>query len=137
MLAPSIVDEVRRLLFEKKMSHRKIARKTGISRNTIGLIASGKRPDYDRLRAARHDDPLEPNGPPARCPQCGGMVYLPCRLCHARNLAALSPKHAIRRRQAISGGPLQLQLKEEHRRRYEEVRAQRIRDEMLADAVRN
>ena len=137
MLAPSIVDEVRRLLFEEKMSRRKIARKTGISRGTIGLIASGKRPDYDRLRAARRDDPLEPNGPPARCPQCGGMVYLPCRLCHARNLAALLPAHAILWRQALSGGPLQLQLKEGHRRRYEEVRAQRIRDEMLADAVRN
>lgn len=91
MVASSIVEEVRRLLAEGRLSQRKIARAVGISRGTVAGIASGQRPDYTALRA-RREDPLEPAGPPARCPGCGGMVYLPCRLCHVKSLAAVSPK---------------------------------------------
>ena len=48
MLAPSVVEEIRRLLAEDTLSYRKIARLTGVSRGTIGAIASGKRPDYQQ-----------------------------------------------------------------------------------------
>ena len=84
MLAPSVVEEVRRLLAEDTLSHRKIAQRTGVNRGTIGAIAAGKRPDYQQLRRARRGDPLEPAGPPERCPGCGGMVYQPCRFCRAK-----------------------------------------------------
>ena len=94
MLAPSVVEEIRRLLAEDTLSHRKIARLTGVSRGTIGAIASGKRPDYQQLRRAPQGEPLEPAGPPERCPGCGGMVYHPCRFCRARSLAARLPRPA-------------------------------------------
>src|SRR5262245_52659293 len=82
MIAVEMVLEIRRLLATGNLSQRRIARLTGISRATIGSIASGKRPDYEpRPRDEELDRPI---GPPVRCPNCGGRVYLPCRLCRVR-----------------------------------------------------
>jgi transcriptional regulator with XRE-family HTH domain len=121
MLAPSVVEKVSRLLAEDKLSHRKIALLTGVSRGTIGAIASGRRPDYQRLRRDREADPLEPAGPPERCPRCGGKVYHPCLLCRARSLAARSRKPAAAPPREPVREFLGFQLKEEHRLRYEEI----------------
>ena len=66
MLPPSVVNEIRRLLTGEGLSYREIVRITGVSRGTVGLIARGKRPDYEARRVARGDDPLEPTGPPQR-----------------------------------------------------------------------
>ncbi len=87
MLAKEKVEETRRLLSETSLSHRKIAKRLGVSRATVGAIASGKRPDYEARRRAQAmvDEPL---GPIVRCPDCGGKVYAPCRLCHVRKLKA-------------------------------------------------
>ena len=30
-------------------------------------------------------------GPPRRCPNCGGLVYVPCRLCRVRKTLAEKP----------------------------------------------
>lgn len=87
MIAPGIVEEIKRLLAEGKLSQRKIAKVTGISRATIGAIASGKRPDY-QPRSRDEDDYFRPTGPAVRCPGCGGKVYLPCRLCRVRAIKA-------------------------------------------------
>lgn len=88
MLAPGLVEEVKRLLATGRLSQRKIARQTGVSRATIGLIAAGKRPDY-QPRPPAWDSLFDvPQAPPRRCPGCGGLVYLPCRLCHIRALKA-------------------------------------------------
>ena len=43
MIEPQLVERVEQLLAEDKLSHRKIARITGVSRGTIGAIASGRR----------------------------------------------------------------------------------------------
>ena len=85
MLAPEKVEKTRRLLSETSFSHRKIAKLLGVSRATVGAIASGRRPDYEARRRARAmvDEPL---GPIVRCPECGGKVYAPCRLCRVRKL---------------------------------------------------
>ena len=134
MLPPSVVNEIRRLLTGEGLSYREIVRITGVSRGTVGLIARGKRPDYEARRVARGDDPLEPTGPPQRCPGCGGLVYLPCRLCDARKL--VGAKREMGQTETARGGAteeaFELQLKEEHRRRYEDVRARRERAEMEA-----
>ena len=53
MIAAAKIKEVERLLAENQLSHRKIAKATGISRATVGAIASGRRPDYEALRQAR------------------------------------------------------------------------------------
>ena len=48
---------------EERLSQRKVARLTGVSRSTIAAIVSGKRPDYELLKAC-----AKPTGrsPPAR-----------------------------------------------------------------------
>jgi DNA-binding XRE family transcriptional regulator len=122
MIAPSVVHEIKRLLAEGKYSQRRIARITGVSRGTVGAIASGKRPDYE-TRARDPELELEqPTGPPRRCPGCGGLVYLPCRLCHVRKLVA---EARIARPPAKREGPLQLDLSDDHRARYERIRLRR------------
>ena len=40
MIAPKVVDEIRRLLAQRKLSQRKIAKRLRISRGTVGAIAA-------------------------------------------------------------------------------------------------
>jgi hypothetical protein len=81
MLEPSKIHEAKRLLAEDKFSYRHIAKVVGMSRASVGAIASGKRPDYEARRLERQGEPV---GPLERCGGCGGMVYMPCRLCRVR-----------------------------------------------------
>ncbi len=115
MLKPALVAEVRRLLAEGKLSQRAIARTLGVSRGSVHAIARGKRPDRQPA------EPLEEirwQGPLARCPECGGKVFLPCRACATRRAMA----RRRRPRWPETDEPLGLELNDEHRRRYEEVR---------------
>jgi hypothetical protein len=123
MIAPALVAEVERLLAEGKLSQRAIARLTRISRGTIGCIAAGRRPDYEILAAA--DDEEQPAGPPQRCPGCGGLVYMPCRLCRVRNLHANHPRSRLESRHAEPALWPRLELRGEHLIRYRQVRAWR------------
>ena len=80
MLAIGIIQEIRRLLNEEKLSHRKIAKLLGISRGTVASVASDKRDDSRTL-----DDLNEK--PPERCRGCGALVYMPCLFCRAQAYA--------------------------------------------------
>jgi transcriptional regulator with XRE-family HTH domain len=163
MIAAQIVTEVRRLLREEILSQRKIAWLMGVSRTTVAAIASGKRPDYDLLRQLRDDEWEEPTGPAVRCPGCGGRVHMPCQLCRTRKriaekrhpyatgcacasltgLASAAPRCATGSASAVPPRgpvaedlePLGVNLRPEHRARYEEVRAWRIRNEQLATST--
>ena len=104
MLDPVLVDTVRRLLAERKWSMRKIARMAGVSRGTVGAIAHNKR--RDRPRPTDEEDLLaQPSGPLRRCPGCGGLVQMPCRLCRVRaqGRQAFHPVPAPAGRAAPSG----------------------------------
>jgi hypothetical protein len=129
MLAPKIVTEVRRLLAEGEFSYRDIARLTGISRGSVGAIASGKRSDRQP-----HDELETPTGPAVRCPGCGGKVYMPCLLCQVRNTAK-KPRSALGRNAVRAAELPDLNLRPEHRARYEELRARRI-GRVLQDSSR-
>jgi transcriptional regulator with XRE-family HTH domain len=83
MLCVAKVQEVERLLAETELSFRKIAVAAGVSRATVGAIASGKRPDYEARRRARALE-CEPLVPVVRCPGCGYRVYSPCVACRVR-----------------------------------------------------
>ena len=125
MIAPKIVTEIRRLLAEESLSQRRIAQLVGVSRGTVGAIASGRRPDYEALHEPWEDELDEPAGPPERCPSCGGMVYMPCRLCRTQKMSVKKPR-LISQHGAVSlGEPRGLCLRPEHQARYEEVRAWR------------
>jgi hypothetical protein len=81
MISSAKVAEIRALLDAGELSQRQIATLAGVSRGTIGAIASGKRVE----RLPRPTDEWEEEGPIVRCPGCGGKVYAPCRLCRVRD----------------------------------------------------
>jgi hypothetical protein len=123
MIAPHLFAHICRLLAEDTLSQREIARRVGVSRGTVDKIASGR-------DCERDDEPAEPTKPPQRCPICGALVYLPCLLCRMRRMSRsgrLPTQPDTCGNASIddtsSDMPIELQLKEEHQRRYEEIRA--------------
>jgi len=130
MIAPPIVQEIKRLLAGGKLSQRKIARLAGVSRGTVGAIAAGKRPDRAPLRRNGEGELLGPAGPLERCPGCGAMVFMPCRACRARVTAAGSPKPPAALPAVQIDETLELQLKPQHRARYEPLHARKIQEEL-------
>ncbi len=135
MLTQTVVEDIRRLLADDQLSHRKIAQLTGVCRGTIGAIAAGK--------AARL--PATPPRPPGRSAGARRAARTLSRLRrHGLSSLPLLPgpqpggaprRPAAGRRQEPAGELLTLQLKEEHRRRYEEIHAQRL-EEYQSDFVR-
>jgi hypothetical protein len=125
MIAPEIVQEIRRMLTDENLSHRQIAALTGVSRGTVGAIDSGVRPDYDVMLQDLGDDVDEPAGPPERCPGCGGLVYMPCILCNVRTKAIEKPKQTFRGMKIERFVPLDIDLRPEHQARYAEVFARK------------
>jgi hypothetical protein len=83
MLPKSVVDEIVRLVAEGRLSLRQISKQVGVSRGTVQNIAGGRRP---RQRTTRAEIDRE-SSVPARCPECGYLVYLPCVACRAENYA--------------------------------------------------
>jgi len=86
MIARALVEEVRRMLVEGRLSQRKIAQTMGVSRGTVNAIARGRRRDTSvRRRNYEEDDGFTPpTGMPTRCPGCGGLTQMPCLLCYIR-----------------------------------------------------
>jgi len=88
MLTLEKVLEVKRLLDERSLSRRAIAAQTGVSRGSVNAIANGERGLHGRPA-----DELDVDGLPRlstvaeRCPECGGLVFMPCVLCEARRYA--------------------------------------------------
>ncbi len=125
MLETWRVEWVQRLLAHG-LSQRKVAKITGVSRGRVVLIANGRRPDYEAIRRAREMQCLDYTTPPKRCPSCGHRVYMPCVVCRTRHaMAARSRGRPAFRPQAGLDAQLMLELKENHRARYEQVRARR------------
>jgi len=84
MLPLVLVEEIRRLLDEEQLSHRKIAAKLHVSRGTVGAIASGRRGIYGREPGLDAASLACLDLAPERCLSCGALVYKPCVLCNAR-----------------------------------------------------
>jgi len=117
VIKPIVIAEVKRLLAEG-LSQREIARRLGISRGTIGAIATGRRPDY----SDRADEPkIDPNAPKVRCGGCGGKVAMPCLACRDRAAAARKRSKVQGSRFKEEPAELALELRPDHQARYEEV----------------
>jgi hypothetical protein len=84
MIATTVVDEISRMLQEGRLSQRRIALRLGVSRGTVNAIALGKRVCGSAGAAQPEDGFIAPSGLPARCPDCGGKVQMPCLLCYIR-----------------------------------------------------
>ena len=134
MLAQYQVDRVRRLLAREKLSYRRIARRTGVSRGAIAEIAAGRQPDPPpKKREVVYDDDFEkPLVPPRRCPTCGGFVYPPCRLCRTRAFLRTHLEIVACRLPIEYPLIVGLDLKPRHRTRYEIVRRRRRKMEAAA-----
>jgi hypothetical protein len=84
MIATTVVDEIRRLLQQGRLSQRNIASRIGVSRGTVNAIALGKRADHPARWRREDAGFIPPAGLPVRCPGCGGLVQMPCLLCYIR-----------------------------------------------------
>ncbi len=125
MIPEALADEIRRRLAAGAQSMRKIARTMGVSRGTVATVARGTRRQRAPRQAGSDAAAEEPLGRIERCPECGAMAHAPCRACRVRNW--IRTMRRTRPRQAPEE-PLQLELAEECRRRYEEVHARRMRE---------
>jgi hypothetical protein len=88
MISIGLEEQIRQLLGEGRLSQRKIAKQTGVSRATVGAIASGKRTPFLAQRLADDQPYFSQAKPPQRCPECGARVYMPCHVCFVRRLMA-------------------------------------------------
>lgn len=88
MISLALEERIRQLLEEGKLSQRKIARTTGISRSTVSAIANGRRATSLAQAVEDGAEHFSLAQEPRRCPECGGMVYMPCHLCRVRAYAA-------------------------------------------------
>ncbi|MEM6329159.1 MAG: hypothetical protein AAF790_02805 [Planctomycetota bacterium] len=94
MLPIELVREICRMLDEGELSQRKIAAKLGVSRGTVGALATGRRGRYGR----EPDAEQEIAGPPQRCGGCGMKVTMPCVYCRAVD-------YRLRKRTQASANP--------------------------------
>jgi hypothetical protein len=83
MIAPAVIEEIRRLLREGLLSQRQIAGRLGVSHGTVNAIVLGRRADIVP-RPPQEDAVPMPAGSSVRCPGCGGRVQMPCLLCYVR-----------------------------------------------------
>ena len=126
MLSITDLLKVKLLLQEGNFSQRAIARLTGINRNTVNRIAQGKRPDFNAIRKVQKCSSrrsVRPqSGNPRRCGNCGGLVYMPCRLCAIRKFVTKSREDSqvdeIWHRSELLG----VELAGKERERYEQIR---------------
>ena len=86
MLSTALIMEVRRELDRGTLSHREISRRLGVSRGIIAAMAKGERGDHGRSPDNENfrKSPRRPLTRPVRCPECGGLVFAPCRQCAAQ-----------------------------------------------------
>jgi len=122
MIDPALEGEIRRLLATGH-TQRAVSRMTSVCRQTVGAIAKG-RLDRNARQAQRDAEQVTGlPGPPRRCPTCGGIVKMPCRLCQTRELKAGGRLPRVS--SGADGGSLDLDLRDDHRARYQQVRQTR------------
>jgi hypothetical protein len=88
--------EIKRLLQERVLTQAEIAKRFGISRNTVMSINKDR---YNFKAAYKRWSPKEPDTPISKwargiCPICGHKGYLPCVACEARKSDNKSLLHA-------------------------------------------
>jgi hypothetical protein len=124
LIAASLIRRAEVLLRENRMSRRRIALELGISRTTVGKVASGvltsaARQHYEDTISSRPRQSTQVE--PFRCPRCGGTSKVfPCQKCFVETVkeAGLKPLRARGDGRVTVG----LDLKPAHFVRYQEVR---------------
>ncbi|MEZ6099364.1 MAG: hypothetical protein R3E01_36655 [Pirellulaceae bacterium] len=127
MVPDEVIFQIRELLQHSTLSQVAIAERTGVSHTTVRLVSTGKRLPKSEL-PAKSENGFRPRPEPVRCTGCGMMIeVIPCVRCATnRYIARGELRHPLRTSQGAIPQSLQLNLRPEHQRRYEEVRAARI-----------
>lgn len=121
MLPDEKIAEVKRLLALGTHSQRAVSKATGVSRIVVYRIATGKR--RVKPKSPKEEWDVDRSGRPfERCPICGSKVQMPCTACLTRKVLTKAEFSTIPDSKSHS---FELQLEEEHRLRYEQVRAWR------------
>ena len=124
MTSIQVVQEVQRLLRLECYSHKEIGKMLGISRNTVGSVALGK---HRNCNAEEEENTSV--GPPRICPICGWNVLMPCVVCRTREYMS---DHPLVFKKEVDA-ELSVDLREDHRRRYEELVSRRPQDGSFED----
>jgi transcriptional regulator with XRE-family HTH domain len=125
MLTEGTVRWIEELLADGALSQRQIARVVGVDRETVGHIASGKRPDYAAAQEARAEH-LRKVDPPQRCGKCGKLSKLqPCFPCWLEAITSFAlQEEANAENQAEALG---IDLRGKQRQRYIQILETKIR----------
>ncbi len=128
MISHDKLETIVALVAEGKFSQRAIARKVGVSRNTVAAIVHKRRDCYQKALQASGKETADGSlvRRRGRCPLCRAVVLLPCLACLVRQLVAAG---ALRRLSPGADEPLRLELRAAEWRRYLRIRLQR---ELLA-----
>ena len=94
MIDPVVIQKIQRILDIGGLTHRAIARETGVSRGTVDSIAIGKRQVEGEYRPmVAHEESVamitSPGRCVGRCSNCGAKVRAPCLACQLRALDAV------------------------------------------------
>jgi hypothetical protein len=112
-----VIDEatrrlIRRLATEGQLTLSAIARRVGVSKQSVCNIVKEERPERPPA--------IEPTTD--KCPKCGYIGFVPCTVCAAREQVERSlVVDRFEKRSLEFIAPLD--LTDDHRRRYEEIRA--------------
>lgn len=83
MLTRQDVHDIQQLA-RRGVSQRKISERTGIARESIRKVLSGRH-RLTRPNGSNEDNHLRHvNRPVERCPGCGRLIEMPCRACQAK-----------------------------------------------------
>jgi len=84
MLPLKVIEEIRQLVAEGRLSQRRIAEQLKVSRGTVWAISSGRRGIHglESGSGASWLPHIEVSA--ERCRSCGGLVLKPCLLCQTR-----------------------------------------------------
>ena len=79
MIERTIIELIEKLIKDKGLSQRQIAKIMKVSRGTVHAVAREKR----TLKRAKSNAQsfVSPQGKPSRCPYCGANVQMPCLSC--------------------------------------------------------
>ena len=87
MLSNHLIRSVQKLLDTTDLSYANIARRTGVSHDSVAKIQSGKIQEKSERPEDREEMTIRSPGLKVeRCLECGCVVYVPCVACSVRAL---------------------------------------------------
>jgi predicted Zn-ribbon and HTH transcriptional regulator len=122
---PDVVERVKELLADGRLSQRQIARQAQVSRTSVQQIAGGQ-----HRKKAASTGRLMPGetllAQPTTCQTCGNKIAIkPCRICKSRQMKAKRTASSVPPPKGQQPHNLAIELRPEHEARLNAVRKRR------------